>query len=83
VRRPVIRNERKRRLEGNNEEQRLLAACDGGKIPFFKTLLIVAIETGMRGGEILGLRWSDISHNRRVITLAMTKNGSGREAPVS
>lgn len=82
VRRPVIRNERNRRLTGD-EEQRLLDACDGGKIPFFKTLLILAIETGMRRGEILGLRWTDISHNRRVITLAMTKNGSGREVPLS
>jgi integrase len=82
VRRPVIKNERKRRLEGN-EEQRLLAACDGGKIPFFKTLIILAIETGMRRGEILGLKWSDVSHNRRVITLTMTKNGSGREVPLS
>lgn len=82
VRRPVIRNERKRRLEGN-EEHRLLDGCDGGKIPFFKALLILAIETGMRRGEILGLRWSDISHNRRVITLTMTKNGSGREVPLS
>ncbi|MGO4112368.1 site-specific integrase [Rhizobium ruizarguesonis] len=82
VRRPVIRNERKRRLEGD-EEQRLLDGCAGGKIQFFKTLLILAIETGMRRGEILGLRWSDISHNRRVITLKMTKNGSGREVPLS
>ncbi|TDW25342.1 site-specific recombinase XerD [Rhizobium azibense] len=82
VRRPVIKNERKRRLEGS-EEQRLLTACDGGKIPFFKTLIVLAIETGMRRGEILGLRWSNLSHNRRVITLAMTKNGSGREVPLS
>lgn len=82
VRRPVIRNERNRRLSGD-EEQRLLDACDGGQTPYFKTLLILAIETGMRRGEILGLKWSDISQNRRVITLALTKNGSGREVPLS
>ncbi|RFZ81517.1 site-specific integrase [Shinella sp. WSJ-2] len=82
VRRPVIRNERSRRLTGD-EEQRLLDGCDAGQIPFLKTLVILAIETGMRRGEILGLKWSDISHNRRVITLAMTKNGSGREVPLS
>lgn len=82
VRRPVIRNERKRRLEGD-EEQRLLDGCDTGKIAFMKTLLILAIETGMRRSEILGLKWSDISHNRRVITLVITKNGSGREVPMS
>lgn len=82
VRRPVIRNERSRRLTGD-EEQRLLDGCDAGQIPFLKTLVILAIETGMRRGEILGLKWSDISHNRRVITLAMTKNGFGREVPLS
>lgn len=82
VRRPVIRNERSRRLTGD-EEHRLLDGCDGGQTPYFKTLLILAIETGMRRGEILGLKWSDISHNRRVITLALTKNGSGREVPLS
>lgn len=58
VRRPVIRNERSRRLTGN-EEQRLLEACDAGKTPFLRTLLIVAIETGMRRGELLGLKWTD------------------------
>ncbi|CAN7554729.1 site-specific integrase [Neorhizobium tomejilense] len=82
VRRPVIRNERSRRLTGD-EEQRLLDGCDAGKIPFFRTIVIIAIETGMRRGEILGLEWPDISHNRRVITLTMTKNGSGREVPLS
>lgn len=82
IRRPAIRNERSRRL-ADDEEERLLAGCDAGKIPCFKTLLIVAIETGMRRGELLGLRWSDISHNRRVATLHMTKNGEGREVPFS
>lgn len=82
VRRPVIRNERSRRLSGD-EEQRLLDGCDAGKVAFFKTIVILAIETGMRRGEILGLNWSDISHNRRVISLTMTKNGSGREVPLS
>jgi integrase len=54
VRRPVIRNERSRRLTGD-EEQRLLDGCNGGKITYFRTLIILAIETGMRRGELLGL----------------------------
>ncbi|WP_312806587.1 site-specific integrase [Agrobacterium cavarae] len=82
VRRPVIRNERSRRLT-LNEEQRLLDACDTGKIPFLRTLLNIAIETGMRRGELLGLKWSDFSHNRRVLSLTLTKNGSCREVPLS
>lgn len=82
VRRPVIRNERSRRLT-INEEQRLLDACDTGKIPFTRTLLIVAIETGMRRGDLFGLKWSDFSHNRRVLSLTLTKNGSSFEVPLS
>ncbi len=39
VRRSSIRNERSRRLT-LNEEQRLLDACDTGKIPLLRTLLI-------------------------------------------
>lgn len=82
IRRPTINNARSRRLTAS-EEQRLLEACDEGKVDCFRTLVILAIETGMRRGEILGLKWTDISHNRRVISLAMTKNGSCREVPLS
>ncbi|MCV3766180.1 tyrosine-type recombinase/integrase [Rhizobium sp. TRM95796] len=82
IRRPVVRNERSRRLS-TEEEQRLLDACDEGKILFLKHLVIVAIETGMRRGELLGMKWSDVSHNRRVISLALTKNGTSREVPLS
>ncbi len=82
VRRPTINNARSRRLS-SSEEQRLLEACDDGRVECFRALLIVAIETGMRRGEILGLKWTDISHNRRVVSLAMTKNGSSREVPLS
>lgn len=78
VRRPVIGNERSRRLT-QNEEQRPLDACDIGQIPVLRTLLIIAIETGMRLGELLGLKWSDFSHNRRVLSVTLTKNGFGRE----
>jgi integrase len=52
VRRPVIRNERNRRLTGE-EEQRLLDGRDGGQTPCFKTLLILVIETVIRRGELL------------------------------
>ncbi len=51
VRRPVIRNERSRRLSGD-EEQRLLDGCDAGQTPFLRTIVVLAIETGMRRGEI-------------------------------
>lgn len=40
---------------------------------YFKPILICAVHTGMRKGEILGLKWCDIDLRRRVITLTEGK----------
>lgn len=45
--------------------------------------MLFAIETAMRAGEICGLQWSDISTERRIAHLRMTKNGDSREVPLS
>ena len=47
VRRPSVPQGRKRRLE-YGEEGRLLAACDRGRTPLLKLLIILAIETATR-----------------------------------
>lgn len=44
---------------------------------------LFAIETGMRSGEIVGLRWDDIDLEARVAHLPITKNGSARNVPLS
>lgn len=82
VRRPTPPRGRTRRLEGD-EEQRLLAAADQGRNPFMKPLIILALETGMRRGELIDLRWEHIDLNRRVAHLPLTKNGSSRDVPLS
>lgn len=82
VRRPTAPRGRTRRLEGD-EEQRLLAAADQGRNPFMKPLIILALETGMRRGELIDLRWEHVDLNRRVAHLPLTKNGSSREVPLS
>jgi integrase len=46
-------------------------------------MIILAIETGMRRGEILSLRWEHIDLDRRVAHLPMTKNGGSRDVPLS
>ena len=46
---------RDRRLEAG-EEERLLAACSESRNPYFKALVVVAIETAMRRGELLSLQ---------------------------
>lgn len=42
-----------------------------------------SIETAMRAGEVVGLEWDRIDLDRRVARLAMTKNGTAREVPLS
>lgn len=82
IRRPQISNARERRLQGD-EEARLLAACDTGRIACMKALLIVAGDAGMRRGELLGLRWTDLALDRGIASLALTKNGSARQVPLT
>ncbi|EAW0671442.1 site-specific integrase, partial [Salmonella enterica] len=43
----------------------------------------LAIETAMRQGEILSLRWEHIDLQHGVAHLPLTKNGSSRDVPLS
>ncbi len=51
--------------------------------PWMKPLVEFAIETAMRRGELLALKWIDIDLNIRVAHLPITKNGEGRFVPLS
>jgi len=82
VRRPSPPRGRTRRLIGD-EEQRLLAAVDAGRVAYMRPLIILAIETGMRRGELLGLEWKHINLDTRVAHLPLTKNGESRDVPLS
>lgn len=43
----------------------------------------LAIETGMRAGELLSLEWGRIDLDQRVASLPKTKNGDARDVPLS
>jgi integrase len=47
------------------------------------SILVIALETAMRQGEILGLKWENINLKRRIAHLPMTKNGASRDIPLS
>lgn len=49
-----------------DEETRLLAVCKGPRA-HLRAIIIVALDTGMRRGEILKLQWSDIDFETRMI----------------
>jgi integrase len=61
----------------------LVKACEGASEPLLAPIVKVAIETGMRRGEILNLQWSDIDHARRRIYINRSKNGLARCIPAS
>lgn len=82
VRMPTISNARVRRLVGD-EETRLLAALDASRGKCLKTIVLLALETAMRRGEILALRWEHVDLKRRVAHLPDTKNGTSRDVPLS
>jgi integrase len=46
-------------------------------------IILFAIETGMRRGEILALRWEHIRHNEQSLLIPQTKNGYSRVIPLS
>ena len=73
---------RSRRLE-DGEFERLEEAAKQTKNPYIWPVIIFAIETGMRRGEILGLKWEHVDLDRRIAYLPLTKNGSSREVPLS
>src|SRR5215510_377570 len=56
------------------ELRALLNACPEG----LRQIVALAVSTGMRRGEILGLRYLDVDLANRLIMLPQTKNGSGR-----
>jgi len=82
VRRPPASKARDRRLVGD-EEERLLAACDEDPDPFLRSVVEVAIETGMRQGELCGLPWNDVRFDLRYAVVRDTKNGDTRGVPLS
>jgi integrase len=82
VRRPSQGRPRNRRLQGD-EEQRLMAACRAARNPWLVHFVALAIETGMRRSEILGLLWTNVDLEKRVAHLLMTKNGESRGVPLS
>ena len=48
-----------------------------------KPILLVAISTGMRKGEILNLRWKDINFAENYIRVRDSKNYESRDIPIS
>ena len=62
-----------------DESRRLIAAAS----PALRPVLIVALNTGMRRGEILSLRWTDIDFVKGFILIGDSKSGKSRAVPIN
>lgn len=51
--------------------------------PCLKTFLLIALNTGMRRGEILNLRWNQVDFNNKIITVRNTKSKKPRKIPMN
>jgi integrase len=71
-------NHRLRYLE-KEEIRRLLNNCSGHT----KDIVLFALFTGCRKGEILNLKWTDCDFRRELIRLTKTKNSEVRTIPMS
>lgn len=82
VRKPKPAEGRDRRLSAA-EERALFAAVDAHSNPMLGWIVRIAMETGMRSGEILGLRLRQVDIKRRIVRLSDTKNDSSRTVPLT
>lgn len=79
IRKPKLAKGRTRRVK-DEELTQLINNTDSYDLPF---ILKLAIETGMRRGEIASIRWCDIDLHKRIVYLWDTKNGDDRQVPLS
>lgn len=49
-----------------------------GRRAYLKRIVVLAINTGMRRGEILGLEWKNVDLSRGLIYFTNTKSGKDR-----
>ena len=70
------------RYLSDEERARLLEACRKSECKPLYLIVLFALTTGMRRGEILGLRWPDVDLERRTAVLQNTKNGDRRSVPI-
>jgi len=82
IRKPTEGEGRERRL-GPDEQRALLEAAAKSHNQWLEPLIGFALETGMRRGELLALSWPDLSLERRVACLRVTKSGRSRRVPLS
>lgn len=75
------REPKRDRVLAPDERRRLLDAC-AAESPALHALVVLALTTGGRQGELLGLRWSQCDLAGERVSFVRTKNGEARSVPL-
>jgi integrase len=70
------------RFLSDAERDALLGACEKSEWPALRTLVLLAISTGARRGELINLRWADVDLKAARATVHETKSGDPRVLPL-
>ncbi len=76
-------NPSKNRFLDETEQQSLLETCRNSHWNRLYLLVLMALTTGARKGELLRIKWSDIDFVKRTASLGVTKNGKPRLLPLT
>jgi integrase len=71
------------RYLSDEERGRLLAECRSSRNSHLYILVVLALSTGARRGELLSLTWPQVDLKRGMILLDDTKNGESRSLPLT
>lgn len=72
------------RILSKDEEEKLLAACRRVRAPHLWSIVTLALNTGMRRGEILSLQWGQVDLENRLVRIVGGKTAqSNRKIPMN
>jgi len=80
--RPLREDRNRERFLNPEEEATLIEKCVG-EFSYMRPIIITALNTAMRKGEILNLTWKNVNLDRNFITVTKTKSGQDRYIPIS
>lgn len=78
-------NNKQERILSYPEEARLYEECIAHLSPYVYWIVFTALQTGMRKGELLTLKWENVDFANRTITVVaeIAKNGKARKVPMN
>jgi integrase len=82
VRKPKAPDARERRLQPG-ELELLLQASLATRNQWLRSGILLAVETGMRRGELLGMRWEHLCNRTGTLLIPLTKTGHARRIPLT